>query len=51
MTRKHFNMIAEIIASVENIEVRKQLAGDFSRKLAQENANFNRDRFNSACRV
>ena len=51
MTRKHFNMIAEVIARVDNVEIRKQLARDFGGKLAQENANFNRDRFNTACRV
>ena len=49
MTRKHFQMIANIVKNIEDREARQSVAMDFAHALRDENPRFNVSRFVEAC--
>ena len=49
MTRKHFQMIANIVKNIDDHKVRHQVAMDFAMALKSENPRFNVSRFVGAC--
>ena len=49
MTRKHFQMIANIVKNIDDHKVRHQVAMDFAMALKNENPRFNISRFVGAC--
>jgi hypothetical protein len=51
MTRKHFRLIAAIIAKIENISERKAMAELNAVTCARSNPRFNRAKFFAACNV
>ncbi len=51
MTRKHFEMIAAVVAEIKDAEDRAGAATRFAFLLPSYNANFDRDRFLEACGV
>jgi hypothetical protein len=50
-TRKHFELVAEVIASVADVDTRKVLCEEWSLKLAKTNRRFNFGTFAKACDV
>ena len=50
-TRKHFELVAEVIASVANVDTRKVLCEEWSLKLAKTNRRFDFGTFAKACDV
>lgn len=51
MTRKHFQMIAAVVAEIKDDHERKEAAIRFAFLLPSYNPNFNRARFLDACGV
>lgn len=51
MTRKHFKMIAAIIAKIENKDSRVMAYREFADMCQNENPNFDRGRFRAACGI
>lgn len=51
MTRKHFEMIAAVVAEIKDTDDREATAARFAFLLPSYNANFNRERFFEACGV
>ena len=51
MTRKHFRMIAAIIAKIENLTERRAMAELNAINCAASNPRFNRVKFFAACNV
>ena len=49
MTRKHFQMIANIVKNIEGRRTRESVAMDFAQALRGENPRFNVSRFVEAC--
>lgn len=49
MTRKDYKLIADIIASFKDPEVRLALGFTFAKKLSENYANFNSKKFARAC--
>jgi hypothetical protein len=49
LTRKHFQMIANIVKNIEDVDTRTQVAMDFAHALRGENPRFNICRFVEAC--
>ena len=49
MTRKHFQMIANVVKNIDDPNVRHAVAMDFALKLKDENARFDISRFVGAC--
>ena len=49
MTRKHFQMIANIVKNIDDPKVRHQVAMDFAMALKSENPRFDISRFVGAC--
>ena len=49
MTRKHFQMIANVVKNIEDTKVRHAVAMDFAMKLKDENPRFNVSKFVGAC--
>jgi hypothetical protein len=49
MTRKHFQAIADVIATIESKKVREEVAKDMAYAVGRFNSNFNRQRFLDAC--
>jgi len=49
MTRKHFQMIANVVKNIDDHKVRHAVAMDFALKLKAENPRFDISRFVSAC--
>ena len=49
MTRKHFQMIANIVKGIEDTTIRQQVTMDFAHALRAENPRFNVTRFVEAC--
>ncbi len=49
MTRKHFQMIANIVKNIEDQNTRTQVAMDFAHALRGENPRFDICRFVEAC--
>ena len=50
MTRKHFQMIANVVKNIDDPNVRHAVAMDFALKLKDENARFDISRFVGARR-
>lgn len=50
-TRKHFETVAEIIKSIDNEVVRKQLCQRFSKEFSENNPKFNKELFKKACNI
>jgi hypothetical protein len=51
LQRRHFELIAEIIAKELEGEAKEQVAKAFANQLKRTNAQFKRDRFIAACHV
>jgi hypothetical protein len=51
MSRKDFQIIAQIVSSVRDYGTRAVLAHDFAIELAKLNSRFDRSRFLKACHV
>ena len=51
MTRQHFEMIADVVSAIENPDIRKTTALNFTVKLHECNINFDTCRFLKACQV
>jgi hypothetical protein len=51
MTRKHFRACAQIVASIDNLELRREAACDFASMFIKENPRFDPMRFFKACDV
>jgi len=51
MTRKHFRMLAEVIAHIENPVERRELAEKIAADCAKSNPRFDRSKFLKACGV
>lgn len=49
MTRRDFVLIAEVVANIDNADVRRSVALDFATELASTNGRFDRLRFLRAC--
>ena len=49
MTRKHFQMIANVVKNIDDPNVRHAVAMDFALKLKGENPRFDISRFGGAC--
>ena len=49
MTRKHFQMIANVVKNIDDPKVRHAVAMDFALKLKAENPRFDISRFVGAC--
>jgi hypothetical protein len=49
MTRKHFQMIANVVKNIDDHKVRHAVAMDFALKLKAENPRFDISRFVGAC--
>ena len=49
MTRKHFQMIANVVKNIEDHKVRHAVAMDFALRLQGENPRFDISRFVGAC--
>ena len=49
MTRKHFQMIANVVTNIDDHKVRHAVAMDFALKLKAENPRFDISRFVGAC--
>ena len=50
MTRKHFQMIPNIVKNIEDRRTRESVAMDFAYALRDENPRFDVSRFVEACR-
>jgi len=50
MTRKHFKLIAEVVASVDDKDIRNQIAVDFAHRFQDTNPRFDITRFLEACK-
>jgi hypothetical protein len=51
MTRKHFQMIADVVKQIEDVSIRHDTAHRFIPKLRAENSQFQASRFLTACNV
>lgn len=51
MTRKHFTIIAQVVNSIDNMDVRREVALNFASELRKENPRFDIVRFVKACGV
>lgn len=51
MTRRHFELIARVVAQVDDAKARERLAWAFAHELAQTNDRFDCSRFVEACGV
>jgi hypothetical protein len=49
LTRKHFQRIAEVVSTIDNIEDRNRVTSMMSGVLAQTNPNFNHCKFVYEC--
>ena len=49
MTRKHFQMIADVVKNIDDRETRHSVAMDFAMRLKGENPRLNISRFVGAC--
>ncbi len=49
MTRKHFQLIANIVKNIDDPKTRQSVAMDFAHALTGENPNFDVCRFVTAC--
>ena len=49
MTRKHFQMIADVVKNIDDNKVRHAVAMDFAIRLKAENPRFDMSRFVGAC--
>jgi len=49
MTRKHFKMIAKVVAAIDDKEVRHQVALNFANEIRDFNPRFDMQRFIVAC--
>ena len=49
MTRKHFQMIANVVKNIDDHKVRHAVAMDFAIRLKAENPRFDISRFVGAC--
>ena len=49
MTRKHFQMIADVVKNIDDNKVRHAVAMDFALRLKAENPRFDISRFVGAC--
>jgi len=49
MTRKHFQMIANVVKNIDDPKTRHAVAMDFALKLKAENPRFNISKFVGAC--
>ena len=49
MTRKHFQMIANVVKNIDDPKVRHAVAMDFALKLKAENPRFDISKFVGAC--
>jgi len=49
MTRKHFQMIANVVKNIDDPNVRHAVAMDFALRLQGENPRFDISRFVAAC--
>ena len=49
MTRKHFQMIANVVKNIDDPKIRHAVAMDFALKLKGENPRFDISRFVGAC--
>jgi len=49
MTRKHFQMIANVVKNIDDPKIRHAVAMDFALKLKTENPRFDISRFVGAC--
>ena len=49
MTRKHFKMIAKVVAAIDNKDVREQVALNFANEIRDFNPRFDMQRFIEAC--
>ncbi|WP_019629691.1 hypothetical protein [Actinomadura atramentaria] len=49
MTRKHFAAVADVIAGIEDEQIRRQVAREMAYAVGRFNSLFNRSRFLEAC--
>jgi hypothetical protein len=49
MTRKHFQMIANVVKNIDDPKIRHAVAMDFAQRLQGENPRFDISRFVGAC--
>ena len=49
MTRKHFKMIAKVVAAIDDQDVREQVALNFANEIRDFNPRFDMQRFIEAC--
>ena len=49
MTRKHFKMIAKVVAAIDDKNVREQVALNFANEIRDFNPRFDMQRFIEAC--
>lgn len=50
-TRKHFELIAEIISKLENVDERIAMAQKHADAFTKDNPRFDREKFYAACNV
>ena len=51
MTRKDFELIANVVATVDNVNTRNEIALNFATRLDSENERFDSIRFLKACQI
>lgn len=49
MTRKHFQLVANVVAAIDNLDTRKEVALNFASEFTKENPRFDIEKFIKAC--
>jgi hypothetical protein len=51
MTKKHFQLVANVVSAIDNLDTRKEVALNFASEFQKENPRFDIVRFIKACGV
>lgn len=51
MTKKHFQLVANVVSAIDDIDIRKEVALNFANEFQKENPRFEILRFVKACGV
>ena len=49
MTKKHFQMVAQVVSAIDNGDTRSEVALNFASEFQKENPRFDINRFLKAC--
>jgi hypothetical protein len=51
MTKKHFQLVANVVSAIDDMDIRKETALNFASEFQKENPRFDITRFIEACGV